>query len=103
MTEYLQIAVAYVGVAGQTVRALEVRTGTHVRDAIEQCGVLDQFPEIDLEINKVGVFGRLVKLDQAVEEGDRIEIYRPLLADPKALRKQRSAASFQPPASSHQR
>lgn len=92
MTEYLQIAVAYVGTSDQALRALEVRTGTSVRDALEQCGLLDQFPEIDLETtHKVGIFGRLVKLDQAVEEGDRIEIYRPLLADPKAARKSASS------------
>ena len=91
MTEYLKISVAYVGTDGQALRALEVRTGTSVREAIEQCGVLDQFPEIDLESNKVGVFGKLAKPDQAVEEGDRIEIYRPLIADPKTARKRRAA------------
>jgi uncharacterized protein len=91
VTEYLQISVAYVGTDGQALRALEVRTGTSVREAIEQCGLLDQFAEIDLDANKVGIFGKLAKLDQAVEEGDRIEIYRPLIADPKAARKQRAA------------
>ena len=91
MTEYLQISVAYVGTDGQALRALEVRTGTSVREAIEQCGLLDQFPEIDLESNKVGIFGKLAKPDQAVEEGDRIEIYRPLIADPKTARKRRAA------------
>lgn len=91
MTEYLQISVAYVGTDGQALRALEVRTGTSVREAIEQCGLLDQFPEIDLDTNKVGIFGKLAKLDQAIDEGDRIEIYRPLIADPKTARKRRAA------------
>lgn len=91
MTEYLKISVAYVGTDGQALRALEVRTGTSVREAIEQCGLLDQFAEIDLDTNKVGIFGKLAKLDQAVEEGDRIEIYRPLIADPKTARKRRAA------------
>jgi uncharacterized protein len=91
VTEYLQVSVAYVGLANQALRPLEVRTGTSVREAIEQCGLLDQFTEIDLDTNKVGIFGRLAKLEQVVEEGDRIEIYRPLIADPKAARKQRPA------------
>lgn len=91
MTEYLQVSVAYVGTEGQALRALEVRTGTSVREAIEQCGLLGQFAEIDLDANKVGIFGKLVKLDQAVEEGDRIEIYRPLIADPKTARQRRAA------------
>ncbi|MBK1723579.1 RnfH family protein [Thiocystis violacea] len=91
MTEYIQIAVAYVGSEGQVLRSLEARTGTHVQEAIEQSGVLQQFPEIDLAVNKVGLFGKLVKLDQALQDGDRIEIYRPLIADPKEARKRRAA------------
>lgn len=91
MTEYLQISVAYVGRESQALRSLEVRTGTSVQEAIEQCGLLDQFTEIDLDSNKVGIFGKLIKLEQAVEEGDRIEIYRPLIADPKTARKRRAA------------
>nr|WP_246172969.1 RnfH family protein [Thermochromatium tepidum] len=89
MTEYLRVSVAYVGADGQALRALEVRAGTSVGEAIEQSGLLRRFPEIDLDVNKVGIFGRLVKLDQPVEEGDRIEIYRPLIADPKTARKRR--------------
>jgi uncharacterized protein len=91
VTEYLQVSVAYVGVERQALRSLEVRTGTSVREAIEQCGLLNQFAEINLDANKVGIFGRLAKLDQAVEEGDRIEIYRPLIADPKTARQRRAA------------
>ncbi|MGQ9658833.1 MAG: RnfH family protein [Thermochromatium sp.] len=91
MTEYLRISIAYVGLQGQALRPLEVRTGTSVREAIEQSGLLAQFPEIDLERNKVGIFGRLVTLDQVLEDGDRIEIYRPLIADPKTARRRRAA------------
>ena len=50
-----------------------------------------RFPEIDLTINKVGVFGRLCKLDQVLKTGDRVEIYRPLLVDPKEMRRTRAA------------
>ena len=62
-----------------------------VREAIERSGILKRFPEIDLEINKVGIFGRLVTLEQALDTGDRVEIYLPLIADPKAQRKKRAA------------
>ncbi|QIK38484.1 RnfH family protein [Caldichromatium japonicum] len=86
-TEYLKVSLAYVGPQGQALRPLEVRGGTTVQAAIEQSGILAQFPEIDLKINQVGIFGKIVPMDQVLEEGDRIEIYRPLIADPKAVRK----------------
>lgn len=86
-TEYLKISVVYVGTQGQFLRPLEVRKGTTVQEAIEQSGVLERHPEIDLVVNKVGIFGKLVPLSQMLEEGDRIEIYRPLIADPRAVRK----------------
>lgn len=90
MTDYLQVSLAYVGAADQVLRSLEPRAGTSVREAIEQSGLLERFPEIDLDINKVGIFGKLVKLDQILEEGDRIEVYRPLIADPKESRRRRA-------------
>lgn len=89
-TDSLHIALAYVGRDGQTLRNLETQAGTLVREAIEQSGLLQQFPEIDLDVNKVGIFGKLVKLDQVLNDADRIEIYRPLIADPKAARKRRA-------------
>lgn len=63
-----------------------------VREAIESSGLLERHPEIDLEgDNKVGVFGKLTKLDATLRDRDRVEIYRPLIADPKAVRKKRAA------------
>ncbi|MFD2110999.1 RnfH family protein [Thiorhodococcus fuscus] len=91
MSDYLQISVAYVGASEQFQRDLEVRVGTSVEESIEQSGVLARFPEIDLGVNKIGIFGKLAKLNQVPQDGDRIEIYRPLIADPKAARKQRAA------------
>ncbi|NKN31614.1 RnfH family protein [Marichromatium bheemlicum] len=91
MAEYLQVSVAYVGEQGQLLRTLEVARGTRLEEALHQSGVLERFPEIDLTRNKVGVFGKLAKLDQVLEDGDRIEVYRPLIADPKAARKRRAA------------
>ena len=69
---------------------IERRTQS-VRDAIEASGILQKYPGIDLEKNKVGIFAKLVKLDAPLRDLDRIEIYRPLIADPKAVRKQRAA------------
>mgnify|MGYP001825646348 CR=1 FL=1 len=59
--------------------------------AIRASGMLEQFPDIDLAVNKVGVFGKLGKLSDTLLDGDRVEIYRPLIADPKEVRKQRAA------------
>ncbi|WP_295580666.1 RnfH family protein [uncultured Lamprocystis sp.] len=88
--ERVRVSVAYVGAAEQFLRPLEVRPGSTLRAAIEQSGVLDKCPEIDLEIYKVGVFGRVTDLDQILADGDRAEIYRPLIADPKQARKRRA-------------
>jgi putative ubiquitin-RnfH superfamily antitoxin RatB of RatAB toxin-antitoxin module len=61
-----------------------------VEDAIRASGVLEAFPEIDLARNKVGIFSKLVKLDEKVRDRDRVEIYRPLIADPKEVRRKRA-------------
>lgn len=74
---------------------LEVDEGTTLRTAIERSGVLERFPEIDLENSKVGIFGKLSKLDVVLRARDRVEIYRPLIADPKEVRKQRAAEGKQ--------
>lgn len=86
----LKIAVAYVGHEAQVLRPMEVVYGTTVRAAIEASGVLEQCPEIDLQRDKVGIYGKVVGLDQTLEAGDRVEIYRPLIADPKEARRQRA-------------
>jgi putative ubiquitin-RnfH superfamily antitoxin RatB of RatAB toxin-antitoxin module len=91
VAEYLKVAVAYVGPSDQFLRAFEVRPGTMAREAIEQSGVLSKCPEIDLTVNQVGIFGKVTKPDQVLADGDRIEIYRPLIADPKEARKRRAS------------
>ena len=60
-----------------------------MEQAILHSGLLRQFPEINLDRQKVGIFGKLVKLNAPVKEGDRIEIYRPITADPKTVRRRR--------------
>jgi len=90
--EQIAVEVAYAKPDEQLIVKLEVVPGTTLQQAIEQSGILDRFPEIDPTRLKAGVFGKLKKLDQALRAGDRVEIYRPLIADPKQVRKQRAAA-----------
>ena len=70
---------------------VELDAGATLEQAIRASGMLEQFPDIDLAVNKVGVFGKLGKLSDTLLDGDRVEIYRPLIADPKEVRKQRAA------------
>ncbi len=88
----MNIEVAYALENKQTVLSLEVDEGTTLKQAIEISGILDQYPNIDLTKDKTGIFAKLAKLDTILREKDRVEIYRPLIADPKQIRKQRAAA-----------
>lgn len=74
----------------QTLLSLAVKAGITVEEAIIETGILTLFTEIDLAENKVGIWNKAVKLSQVVEDLDRIEIYRPLIADPKEVRKRRA-------------
>lgn len=87
----LQVEVAYALPDEQHIFALEVPPGTTAGQAIERSGVLERFPDIDLAAQKIGIFGKLNKPDYVLRPGDRVEIYRPLIADPKEVRKQRAA------------
>ena len=88
----MKIQVVYANPARQFWVHVEVPEGTTVREAVMRSDVLRQFPEIDLEQQKLGIFGKLTPLDSPLTDGDRIEIYRPLIADPKLV-KQRGKAS----------
>jgi putative ubiquitin-RnfH superfamily antitoxin RatB of RatAB toxin-antitoxin module len=81
----MQIGVAYSEPNQQIWLNLEVPETATVREAIERSGLLRQFPHIDLETQKVGVFGKLAKLDAPLKPGDRVEIYRPIIADPETV------------------
>ena len=81
----MQIGVAYSELGQQIWLNIEVPDESNVQQAIERSGILKQFPHIDLAAQKVGVFGRLVKLEAALKPGDRIEIYRPITADPETV------------------
>ena len=79
------VGVAYAKAAQQVWTNIEVPNGGTVRDAIERSGILAKFPEIDLDQQKVGVFGKISTLDTALNDGDRVEIYRPITADPDTV------------------
>ena len=89
--ELLRIEVVYALPDAQHVIALELAAGATVRAAIERSGLLRQFPEIRLAHAGVGIFGRLAKLDDRLGDGDRLEIYRPLVRDPKEARRELAA------------
>jgi putative ubiquitin-RnfH superfamily antitoxin RatB of RatAB toxin-antitoxin module len=74
----------------QVLRHLVVPAGTTIAEAVQQSGALRDIPEIDLDSCKVGVYGKVKSLDTIVRDHDRIEIYRPLLADPKETRRRRA-------------
>jgi len=81
----MQVGVAYSEPGQQIWLNIEVPDESTVREAIDRSGILKQFPHIDLTAQKVGVFGRLVKLDAALRPGDRVEIYRGIIADPETV------------------
>ena len=74
----------------QELIALEVISGSTLADAIAQSGVIEMFEGFELDVTKIGIFGLKASQDQVLREGDRVEIYRPLIADPKESRRQRA-------------
>jgi putative ubiquitin-RnfH superfamily antitoxin RatB of RatAB toxin-antitoxin module len=86
-----RVEVAYATPVRQEVIEVSVRPGATLEQVIRASGLLARFPEIDLTRQRVGIFGEIARLQDAVHDGDRVEIYRPLLADPKEVRRQRAA------------
>ena len=85
------VEVTYALEKKQTLLELEVSEGTTLKQAVELSGIIDTYPQIDLTKDKTGIFGKIAKLDTVLREKDRVEIYRPLIADPKQVRKERAA------------
>jgi uncharacterized protein len=87
----IMVEVAYALPKQQIIIPISVAEGTTVEAAVLASGIIEKFPEIDLAMNKLGIFGKLSKPETVLRHLDRIEIYRPLIADPKEVRRQRAA------------
>jgi len=89
MSARLSVEVCYALPDAQTLIALELPAGATLQQALDASGILKRFPSIDLNAQKVGIFGKLKPLDTVLADHDRVEIYRPLLVDPKVSRQRR--------------
>lgn len=92
MDETIEVEVAYAVPERQLILKVEVPEGTTAIEAARLSGIEEQFQEVDLGKNRLGVFGKLCKPDRPLIAGDRVEIYRPLLVDPRAARRELAAA-----------
>ena len=86
------VEVAYAIANKQSLISIEVENGTTLKEAVLASGILDTYKEIDLSKDRVGIFSKFANLETVLREKDRVEIYRPLIADPKQVRKERAAA-----------
>ena len=86
----INVEVVYALPERQVVLALKVEQGTTVHEAIERSGIAQYVPGLDVTASQLGIFGRRARRDAVLKEGDRIEIYRPLIADPKDSRRRRA-------------
>ncbi len=94
-TTMIQVEVVYALPHEQRVLNQVVDQNQTVEQIIRGSGILELYPDIDLSKNKIGIYSRNVKLDSQAKEGDRIEIYRPLVADPKEIRRKRAEQAKQ--------
>lgn len=78
----MHVAVTYAEASRQLVQDLDLADGATAQEAIHRSGILGKCPQIDLSVNKVGVYGKIVALDTVLSDGDRVEIYRPALGKP---------------------
>jgi putative ubiquitin-RnfH superfamily antitoxin RatB of RatAB toxin-antitoxin module len=91
MPNEILVEIAYALPEEQVIISIKVPTIFNVQQAIEKSGIQKKFPSIDLSKNKVGIFGKKTTLDHTLNDRDRIEIYRPLILDPKEMRRKRAA------------
>ena len=85
------VEVSYARYDKQSLISLEVKEGATLKEAIELSGILETYKQIDLSKDRLGIFSKFATLDTVLREKDRVEIYRPLIADPKKVRKERAA------------
>jgi len=91
MADPIHIEIAYARPERQEVIKMKLPSGSTLQQAVEASGLLQKHAEIDLAKGKFGIYGKLAKPDTVLRDRDRVEIYRPLIADPKEVRKQRAA------------
>lgn len=87
----IDVEVAYAEPEEQVIIALSLAEPARLIDAISASGLLKRYPQIDLAVNKVGIFGTVTNLDQLIKAGDRVEIYRPLRQHPMEARRRRAS------------
>ena len=92
MADTIFVEVAHARPNKQVLLKVEVPAGATVKLAIESSGIRREFPDLVVDPARVGIFGRKAAMDEQLREGDRVEIYRPLIADPKESRRKRAAA-----------
>ena len=90
MSAEIEVTVVYALPLHACCVRLRVPGGATVEEAIRRSGLLERFRELDLSRNKVGIYGRWVRLDALLREGDRVEVYQPLVADPREVRRRRA-------------
>ncbi len=91
MDNIINVEVVYALPDEQTLLNISMPDGSEIKDVVLKSKILELHPELDFEKLEVGIFGKLAKMNQTVRDRDRIEIYRPLIADPKEVRKRRAA------------
>lgn len=92
----IRVEVAYARPDRQEIIAIEVESGCSIQRAIEQSGILQRFPEIDLQCQSVGIFSKRRELTDILQAGDRVEIYRPLTIDPMEARRAKAKMKEKP-------
>lgn len=90
LSNLINIEIVYALPEEQTLLKKQFPQGTTVAEALQTSGILNKYPQIDLATNKLGIFGKLTKPDVVLRDKDRVEIYRPLIADPKEVRRKRA-------------
>lgn len=97
-SKHLTVHLSYALPKQQWVQTLSIEAGSTVADVLAQCKTAEPFAQLDFTQHKIGIFGKVVELTQTVQEGDRVEIYRPLICDPKEIRRRRAQGQSKPAA-----
>ncbi len=85
--DIIHVEIAYAEPQHQAIIPMDVPSGTTVMEAVRHSGIVDEFPQLDVDKCKLGIFGKLGQPEQLLKNGDRVELYRPLIADPKEVRR----------------